>query len=1088
MSALILDKLIIQNNHFTMENMHYSNSLISYIMISIILFFVYSGFYNRILYFNRDPNCLIYYKSISCFVLNFQILIIIAVLKSNLNILIQKIILEISSILSIPIIFSINYTNLCLAHNLYYTISSTQKSFKKRKQLYFNLIYPLMICLIIVTLFNLKSLNEDHLKDGNSFFFNFVYFEKPFLTIFFALMLLIKIQSMRYLYWTYNSYNSIDENENLKNIDYHSNQNLMRKIILNFLQRHGIIVASFIVTNFINNSMTLLNLLPNVEISSNIRILLIFITSSNLIISILVNLIDPCIRRYLKGLFHYYLLNEDITQIIYKNKLRFNEEENLSSKLLEDKDNTTLDSTKEILSINNTSNYESPKIRKTFPNKNCSNKIKSFKKTMNLDFQSLNENYLISTNTKSPSDNRNKTDITSMNNGNSFLVNKNSSSSNLNTKLSNLRDTLKDDFFVKSNEEESILKPKIYNNSNSSYKINFKPSYDIVHENNEILQSQNNKLKISLIGSKYPIKRRNSSLDNEYNYKLSDSKKLNFDNTDISKLSFKENEALNVGNNNNDNIKYMPEVLTDHEDQETNLIQKQNNKKYRHSNTIKISETRKNKFSDHNSHKYKEFGSLVPTSLKINYESIDNHHKFTNNLNNLDDSFYYEHLNDEYDLIEHHQIRNENLRKILSIYFIEEKSYNSVINKFGDNENIPLEINTTNCVEYQQLNISSEKLYNSLSESLIKKISEICSINTFKTSVSSYFNTIFLFIRILKSYSNNYSFRDIKATKKEIQKTLNELLISLNISDNLTNYLDIKFKGGRSGMSIYSTFDKMCLLKNVTNQESNTIKKFINSYYLRFLDNNTLLCPIYGLYKIKENIDNEYYTILMKNVNLYLKNLRKIFTFDLKGSSVDRQILNKKDQELIHKYLDKRNITYKNKINVSKLSLERIKALEKEVYLALNYYDGEVLKDEDLKSIGFKLMFSDEDSERFIDSIEKDCKLLKDYNITDYSILINVYDLHSYYVSSKDTNEMISRNQKIEEIKENFNYFISIDNQYLYEIAIIDYLSEYNYSKMGENLAKNLKLFLQGSKDNNVSAQNAERYCYRLISYAKSIL
>ncbi len=121
-----------------------------------------------------------------------------------------------------------------------------------------------------------------------------------------------------------------------------------------------------------------------------------------------------------------------------------------------------------------------------------------------------------------------------------------------------------------------------------------------------------------------------------------------------------------------------------------------------------------------------------------------------------------------------------------------------------------------------------------------------------------------------------------------------------------------------------------------------------------------------------------------------------MYTFDLKGSTVDRRIIKRSDLELIHK-----NEKYFEK------------------------YKNSTLKDNDFSDLKLSLMLKKEDANKIIAIIEQDTKFLQSYNLTDYSLLLSIH------VFMKEDYEKAEDNPRI---------YRSTDGKYLYCLSIIDFL------------------------------------------------
>lgn len=404
--------------------------------------------------------------------------------------------------------------------------------------------------------------------------------------------------------------------------------------------------------------------------------------------------------------------------------------------------------------------------------------------------------------------------------------------------------------------------------------------------------------------------------------------------------------------------------------------------------------------------------------------------RIRNSLSVLDD--------DDYEITKYHNIANENTDKVYGIFY----SLKEFKNKYLLNSDFD---NNTNIFSVSPI----ETIFN-IENKLNKqeKSSHSMSFQFKSISIESYLS--FLFERIRRIYNFH----------------IDDLLSSLDPDKNTDS---VKFySGGRSGIPIISTWDEKLIIKAITYEEKCEYMKLAKEYYLKVESKETLLCPILGIYLIKINSNLSKYIILMKNMS-YIDGLKKIYSFDLKGSSVDRSTL---DTNTLLQIRNDENIRKK--------------------------YSNLIFKDEDLKFLNVDLNFIDSEKNRFVNSIEKDCLLLKDFNITDYSLLLCVYDLKGYlnemtFLNNGNTKENSYKNikEKIEylnRLKEGNFIFISENNLYLFQICIIDYLTEYDYHKMGEVLAKSLKIFFFRGKDNNISAQNPYNYSSRLIKYSRNLV
>ncbi len=125
----------------------------------------------------------------------------------------------------------------------------------------------------------------------------------------------------------------------------------------------------------------------------------------------------------------------------------------------------------------------------------------------------------------------------------------------------------------------------------------------------------------------------------------------------------------------------------------------------------------------------------------------------------------------------------------------------------------------------------------------------------------------------------------------------------------------------------------------------------------------------------------------------------KVLTFDMKGSTVDRQVLNDKNVKIVQ--------------SGNKQEKERIMSIIKK----------EVLKDKDFTNLGMKFTLSDSDADLLKRMVKSDSDYLKIFNITDYSILVNI---HKYYKE-----DMENKSYKV---------MASTEKNYIFSFSIIDFL------------------------------------------------
>jgi hypothetical protein len=227
--------------------------------------------------------------------------------------------------------------------------------------------------------------------------------------------------------------------------------------------------------------------------------------------------------------------------------------------------------------------------------------------------------------------------------------------------------------------------------------------------------------------------------------------------------------------------------------------------------------------------------------------------------------------------------------------------------------------------------------------------------------------------------------------------SIEKIMEGLDPIKNFENMRNSKIFGGRSDNPIIYTWNKNFVLKTISKQEKNILEKMLKEYQIRLRDTKTLICRIYGLYKIQVGNQYESHVILMRNM-CELPAENRYFTFDLKGSSVDRSA-----------FLESQKIFYvdgfKDKMNEEHKDL--------------------ILKDNDFKFLKLNFYLSAKDAKNLILSVDNDSQFLSKFNITDYSLLVTIHKFEK------------------EDYMKNFNCRVmkSYDDRYIYNFAIIDFLT-----------------------------------------------
>lgn len=273
--------------------------------------------------------------------------------------------------------------------------------------------------------------------------------------------------------------------------------------------------------------------------------------------------------------------------------------------------------------------------------------------------------------------------------------------------------------------------------------------------------------------------------------------------------------------------------------------------------------------------------------------------------------------------------------------------------------------------------------------------------------------------------------------------SIDDIIQSLDPIKNLSMINELRVTGGRGDGSISTSWDKKILIKTISLEEKRLFKhKMLRDYHARMRDTKSILCRIYGLFKIEINDKGSIHVLLQKNM-CELPSITSLLTFDLKGSTVDRQCISSKDEH--------------------QLSPE----------ILMQKYAKKVLKDKDLSILRLKFILSSYDGKNLITCVDNDSLFLEKYCITDYSLLVFV---HKY------NREDLCQNFG------NLRIMQSVDNKYIFNFSIIDFLGTFNFEKKSEKLAKDFVSLIKKTKDTNFSVLDPPRYGLRFRTFVKSIV
>jgi 1-phosphatidylinositol-4-phosphate 5-kinase len=294
------------------------------------------------------------------------------------------------------------------------------------------------------------------------------------------------------------------------------------------------------------------------------------------------------------------------------------------------------------------------------------------------------------------------------------------------------------------------------------------------------------------------------------------------------------------------------------------------------------------------------------------------------------------------------------------------------------------------------------------------------------------------------------------------------------------NLKGIKKSSGKSGSFFISTDDNKYMIKTLKRDEFELIRLTFLIKYINYLKKNpdSLICRIYGMYKIDLQHGNDILIIVMKNLIGDLKE-NIICQYDLKGSTFNRK--SHFDPQIV---------------------------------------DKNVMKDLNFDEFETGLLFSENNSKTIREIVKKDSEFLASLDLMDYSLFVVKLSLNKeiekeYFgndieeIRNKEYNKLISKSDDEIEIendsnnnllindykdikiklnydKKNINYiFPSLQVGVGYIISIIDYFQYYNFFKLVETNVKRFRLI--GKDKNSLSCVDPNTYSQRFINFVNKI-
>nr|CCA15087.1 phosphatidylinositol4phosphate5kinase (PiPIPKD5) putative [Albugo laibachii Nc14] len=243
-----------------------------------------------------------------------------------------------------------------------------------------------------------------------------------------------------------------------------------------------------------------------------------------------------------------------------------------------------------------------------------------------------------------------------------------------------------------------------------------------------------------------------------------------------------------------------------------------------------------------------------------------------------------------------------------------------------------------------------------------------------------------------------------------------------------------QFSEGRSGAFMFFTGDEQLIVKTMSSEECNFLRK-IASQYAQYMTTNTstLLTRFYGCHGVSL-YGNVYFFVVMGNL---FSNTQIIHhRYDIKGSWVDRNAK-------IPKPGDKTTCRYCN-ASYTYGSLKNQECGDNMHFHEPNI----VLKDNDLM---MKIRIDSNQATRIYDQLHRDSDFLCEQGIMDYSLLMGVRSCE-YFVDAAAVEEFGDKEPDADSI---FTQpATSVSGPSLYHFGIIDILQQWTFQKKVERFYK----------------------------------
>ena len=982
MSIVLIDDIIFNDND-EVRKIRYNNCIFFLVLNGISIFsgLFYLYFYFIIPYYQNSSNSLSFYLNISHLISNTCYFLIFFEFYLYEPIILS-VTIKIITMFNPLIILCIYYWSACLTHNLYVTYYNYTHNMDKRIKFYKYLLFIILIIFYLYTLFNIQYNDSQLLSKSFTFISNY---NVSFLEIFYIWGFFMICYIIIKLYYVINkkedfiSVNEYQENE--------ERNEKIKNIFNSVIARNICFIIYFLITFTPANIIMILKYFFG---KSNLQIyfidyMVIMLISFNGTFLFFVRLFDPLMRSFIINLL---LFNREF---IAKYKENLIKEKNLNESFIT---NENIYNGEERYSESRVKIIDFPKNKNfqkmtSFPPR----KIKSDRNLQSYDSQPVKDfNYSNKVNLEMKSfeslskneSNSNKNDEYSDNDNNKDNDNVNDNKNtekkdNINLIKSNISSRLDS---IQSIDNEAIDEKENENENNSILNIDLLKQ--IEKERQRINERNNSK--------------NSNKTNNESNFHSSSRGKIKIENKTNKNVKIRRRyNSICHSKTFNQELMNRANRLTAKNNKTSLFIR--NFRRYNNISKIRANSTSNNSLQN----------KLLTPKIRRRHSSSK-----SNN------DFYHEEIS-SFALMNYHLEINENLLRLIAIsisinecrIYDDIKEYKKYYESTIPWENQDFYKETTLFNEYTDDNIPSWI-----------GIKNDGRFNNIYFKVMSYCPFVFHHIRLIDNIS------------------IDNLLSSLDPLNNIKKIKEMKVSGGRGNNSLICTWDKKIIIKTINDNEREIlIDKMLIDYHCLMKEARSILSRIYGLFKIELRDKGSINVIVQRNMeDLPLDT--KVLAFDFKGSTVDRQTIDKDD-----------------------VDMEKEKLMSK--------YKNKVLKDIDLGIVGMKFVLGFENWQKIMSIINSDSSFLQNLEVTDYSLIIFV---HKYRKEDLVNNKGCSR------------IFPSKDNKYIYNFSIVDFLGPFNFEKKGEKFAKSLVGYIKNYKDTNFSVLDPYGYGRRFRSFCKKII